>query len=206
MIKPGDIKFLERRNLFVKTGQCTARSMSKLIYEFDKKHDLVSFNINNLEIDNVLIKYFERIEAFKLDNDYLDGDFINASKIAGFTMDVFLNHKSFGINLDNFFHVCDRKSRDKWYNFTILLFMYLLSCAILTIEVKKIDANAERDFFLCVFRRRTIHAEWMSWAMFSLQEAYLSTWSIGRVVRWVRKKTRKNTWYNKCIISLFSKN
>lgn len=160
-------KFLARRRLWVKSGRDAAEIMRTIVFDFHDVETDISFNEDAIDLDNAIAAYFSAVAMFKSDNDYKDGDFINATKICAFTI-VTLSSR----NLDAFFRFESDKMRIAYLSITCWIFVYLFTCSALALDLENIPPDMERDFFVCLKERRQVDPYWLSWALRAFLDAY----------------------------------
>lgn len=164
-----DSRELRRRRLIVEVGEQTARVVSDEIRQRHGTDVHIRFNAHALCIDQIIERYFRRVDAFKDDNDFREGDLINFSKIAGLFTITILEHKN-----EPLFSLSKTIADSVYERIMVPLFVYRLIGSILSLDLTRISGEIENDLMRCLTLHPQIKADadWLFWSFKVLQIAF----------------------------------
>lgn len=164
-----DSRELRRRRLLVEAGEQTARVINDIVMRLHGTAAGIQFNSNALCIDKIVEDYFGRVDAFKGDNDFCEGDLINFSKIAGIFAITILEHKTKPL-----FLLSETMADSVYGRMIVPFFIYRLIGSILSLDLTRVSGEIENDLMRCLTLHPQIKADadWLFWSFKVLQIAY----------------------------------
>lgn len=164
-----DLRALKRRTLLVSAGNATARLMTLVVADKHGPGDPIRFSAADSVLDGIVRRYFGKVDAFKGENGFRNGDLINFSKIAGIFTLILLDERDAPL-----FEMPNRLVGSAYEGLMLPFYIYVLIGSILSLDLPRVDDEVESDFLRCLTLHPDIRADgdWLCWSMKLFQIAY----------------------------------